>query len=306
MALLDLLVKQVHSPQSTACLPVGKVHSNKRKEYSGSQLPAKSLKLIVAHFDHGIRDDSKQDRLHVQQAAKHHGLPFIYDEAHLGPGTSEAEARKTRYAFLHGARKAAGAIAVITAHHQDDVLETAIINLLRGTNRRGLSALKSHPNLHRPLLHMPKNELIAYAQLHGVKWREDSTNQDTTHLRNYVRHRIVSRFSDLERIKFLAHLGVLGTLNRQIDEVLINELHQQPHTHALDRHWFIMLPHTVAREVLATWLRQRGVSNVDKKRLELLVSSAKTLHSGKRVDIDLKCYLQITADQLALKHRERY
>src|SRR5437764_343012 len=101
------------------------------------------LKLVVAHFDHGIRKDSAKDRKFVEDLAKNYDLPFVYEEGHLGSGTSEAVARGARYDFLHRVKKSHGAQAIITAHHQDDVLETAIINLLRGTGRKGLTSLTS-------------------------------------------------------------------------------------------------------------------------------------------------------------------
>src|SRR4051794_16456164 len=99
------------------------------------------VKLTVSHFDHGIRDDSHLDRAHVQALARRYQLPFVYDKGALGPGASEAEARTARYQFLDNVKTKTGAHAIVTAHHQDDVLETAIINLLRGTGRKGLSSL---------------------------------------------------------------------------------------------------------------------------------------------------------------------
>src|SRR5882724_1815869 len=97
--------------------------------------------LTVAHFDHGIRSDSAEDRQLVQAIARQYGLPFVYDEGRLGPGASEATARQARYSFLHQVLGASGARAIMTAHHQDDVLETAIFNLIRGTGRKGLTSL---------------------------------------------------------------------------------------------------------------------------------------------------------------------
>src|SRR5437870_1107332 len=102
-----------------------------------------NVKLIVAHFDHGMRPDSEKDRQFVQVVTEKYGLPFVFSEGRLGPKASEATARTARYKFLEKTKKAEGAKTIITAHHQDDVLETAIINLLRGTGRRGLTALKS-------------------------------------------------------------------------------------------------------------------------------------------------------------------
>src|SRR5689334_19288064 len=94
------------------------------------------VKLVVAHYDHGIRPDSHEDRHLVQVVAAQHGLPFEYEEDWLGWGTSEETAREARYNFLERTRQRHKSDAIITAHHQDDVLETAIINLLRGTGRK--------------------------------------------------------------------------------------------------------------------------------------------------------------------------
>ncbi len=268
-------------------------------------VPVPNLKLTVAHFDHGIRDDSHQDRLLVQETAERYGLPFIYEEGHLGPGTSEAEARQARYEFLERVRKAANADAIITAHHQDDQLETAFINLLRGTNRRGLTSLRDTPERRRPLLHIPKVDLIAYAKKNGITWREDNTNQDTTYLRNRVRHTLLPLLAARERARLSKELKELTAINLNIDQALANQLHMQPAVNALDRHWFIMLPHEAAREIMASWLRQRGITSLDKKALELLTSSAKTLKPGKRIDVDTSYFLLVQKDKLALSARER-
>ena len=134
------------------------------------------MRLTVAHYDHGIRSDSAEDRRLVQALAREYGLPFVYHSGRLGTGASEAVARQARYGFLHAVRRASAAQAVITAHHQDDVLETAILNLLRGTGRRGLGSLKSTDVVKRPLMAVSKNELLRYAEREGLRWREDSTN----------------------------------------------------------------------------------------------------------------------------------
>ncbi|HSX52861.1 MAG TPA: tRNA lysidine(34) synthetase TilS [Patescibacteria group bacterium] len=268
-------------------------------------VPVPGLKLTVAHFDHGIREDSHLDRLLVQEAAKRYGLPFVYEQGHLGAGASEDVARQARYEFLGRVRSAAGADAIVTAHHQDDQLETAYINILRGTNRRGLTSLRSTQGRRRPLLHLSKKELLAYAHANNIVWREDSTNQDTTYLRNRVRHTMLSLLPARERAKLAKELEELAVINQSIDKALTNQLHMQSSVNALDRRWFIMLPHEVAREVMATWLRQKGIASLDKKRLELITNSAKTLKPGKRIDVDSTHILLIQKDKLALKTSER-
>jgi tRNA(Ile)-lysidine synthase len=264
----------------------------------------RGVKLIVAHFDHGIRDDSRLDKQLVQQMAADYNLPFVYDEGNLGKGASEAAAREARYKFLRRVRDLSHANAIITAHHQDDALETAIINWLRGTGRRGYTALKSDHELLRPLLNVPKQELINYAKRNGLRWHEDSTNKQTNYLRNLIRHKVMPQLTAQQRADMVAALHDLRGLNDKIDEKLVHFLHTQPKLQHIDRHWFIMLPHDVALELMAMWLRLNHCQ-FDRKLLERLVASAKTLAAGKAVDIDKTHVIEVKSRQLALVHRER-
>lgn len=262
------------------------------------------LKLVVAHLDHGIRSDSELDRRLVQDMADKHRLPFVYDEARLGPGASEDEARKARYGFLRHVQRASGARAIVTAHHQDDLLETAILNMLRGTGRRGLASLRSYEDLERPLLHIPKADLIAYAKDQGLVWREDSTNADMRYFRNYVRHKILPRFSPAQKQELLQHIRKIMGLHEELETTLTDHLHMHPGISQLDRHWFVMLPHAVAREVLAAWLRRHEVKDISSKSLERLVTQAKTYRPGQMADVDKRYVLHIKPGLLALEPRD--
>jgi tRNA(Ile)-lysidine synthetase-like protein len=243
------------------------------------------LQLTVAHFDHGIREDSDLDQQLVAEQARRLGLSYVFNRGGLGAGTSEAEARQARYGFLRQVQAATGAQALVTAHHQDDLLETAIINILRGTGRKGLSSLSDRRDIRRPLLHVPKADLRAYAREQGLVWREDSTNADTTLTRNYIRHVLLPRLSAADKQQLLSYVRHVGVLNRAIDHELATLLHLQPSKQLIDRADFIMLPHVVAKELLAEWLRGHGIRSFDSKMLERLVVAIKTGRSGTRVDI---------------------
>lgn len=264
-----------------------------------------NLKLIVAHFDHGIREDSAEDRRLVQKVARQHQLPFIHDEGKLGSKTSEATARKARYDFLHRVKKAAGAKAIITAHHQDDKFETAILNMLRGTGRRGLSSLKSTDGIIRPLLDYSKEQLRDYAQTHSLLWREDPSNQDTTLTRNHIRHIIMPKFSLGQRAQLLILLDQIRETNDELDTHIINLLHSQPAIDKIERQWFISLPHDVSREIVHAWLRHRGAGKLDKKTIERLVVTMKTGKPGSRMDIDGAFFIEVKPPHLALLPRDR-
>ena len=267
--------------------------------------PGNNIRLTVAHLDHGIRQDSQDDRELVQAKSGEYGIPFVYKTINLGAGASEDEARQARYEFLNEVRQATGAKALITAHHQDDVLETAILNLLRGTGRKGLTSLGSRHDLHRPLLDTPKSAVIAYAKDQGLTWNEDSTNVNLDYQRNYIRHKIIPRIDSQGRQKFLELINNLRFINQQIDTLLVNQLHLQECSGKIDRSWFNQLPHTVAREVMATWLRDQGVRDFDSKTIERLVVAAKVGQSGKTFDVMNGLRLSLDTKFLALKGAER-
>ena len=261
----------------------------------------KELDLVVAHFDHGIREDSANDRKFVEQLATHYGLPFVFAEGKLGSSASEATAREARYTFLRKAVKDSGAQAIITAHHQDDVLETAIINLLRGTGRKGLTSLSSRDDIVRPLLHIPKVELQEYAEQYNLTWHEDSTNSDTAHLRNYVRQMILPKLGKAGRQELLKLIYEQRTVNAQLDALLFERLDPGE----LPRTWFVGLPHSVAKEVMAAWLRLNKLTNFDTATLERAVVGAKTGRAGQKTALKNDIFLQVNKDKLALVGRER-
>lgn len=261
------------------------------------------LKLIVAHFDHGMRLDSAKDRKLVQRAAKAYGLPFAYKSAKLGAGASEARARDARYTFLRKIQAEYKAKAIITAHHQDDMLETAIVNLLRGTGRKGLSSLTSQKGLVRPLLKFTKRDIRRYAREHNVLWHEDATNQDERYLRNYIRKHILSRFGDDGKAALLKRIRTADRVNKQIDTLLEDDLKRQPAKNELSRSWYVQLPYMVATELMAMWLRSNGLGHFDRHMIEHLVVSSKTAKPGKLADIDKGHILEFTKDKISLRGR---
>lgn len=101
----------------------------------------------------------------------------------------ESLARKERYIFLESVRKQYNATYILTAHHRDDQIETAIFNLLRWSKLWWIHALTLlNGNIFRPLIECSKSDILHYATEHKIWYREDSSNNDTHYLRNHIRH----------------------------------------------------------------------------------------------------------------------
>lgn len=264
----------------------------------------RQLNLIVAHFNHGIRKDSHVDEVLVKKICDNRDLVFVSGQGNLGKDASEEKARDARYAFLSKVLKDHNAKAIITAHHQDDLIETSIINLLRGTNRRGLTALQNKDDILRPLLLYPKVALVEYAKSNHLQWREDSTNKDKKYLRNFVRLEIVSKMTSLQRIKWLKILDAIEkrnkAINTQLEFLFKKSLHRNQMV--LNRKWFCLLPHIICKEVVAGILYKMDIKNFDKKTIERLAVQIKTLPAGKTIQL-VRANIYLTKRSARFKNR---
>lgn len=173
-------------------------------------------RLVVAHFDHALRDDSQYDADFVERLAGELGLECVRERSagwFAGDGVEEA-ARRARYDFLRRTAERLGARYVATAHTRDDQVETVLHRVLRGTGLRGLSgiprarSLGEWATLIRPLLDVPRAALRDYLSELGQTWREDPTNAGDQATRNRLRLEVLPRLAEL------VHPGVDESLLR--------------------------------------------------------------------------------------------
>jgi len=251
--------------------------------------------LIVAHFDHGIREDSVNDAEFVRGLAKRYGVRFETERATLGQDASEEMAREARYSFLRQICKNYSA-TLITAHHQDDLIETMLINLIRGTGWRGLVSLNSNSRILRPLLNTSKNELIYYANEHDLQWQEDSTNEDTKYLRNYVRHVLLPTMAAKDPLVSMKLLEI-NEKTKALKIIIATELQKiipDEYEPVISRYNIIMWPEIVAKEVLYSMFTSLDPSwHPQSDALQRAVHFIKTGQTGKRMEVGKSLMIQI-------------
>lgn len=247
-----------------------------------AQLP--NNELIVAHFDHGIRDDSASDAAFVEELAGSYGLPFEVRREVLGPEASEEKARARRYAFL---RELAGKYQarIVTAHHGDDAVESIAINLHRGTGWRGLAPLDS--DISRPLLDMTKADLAEYAKRRNLQWREDSTNAQTKYLRNRIRQSL-KEMSAYEKQQILKLRQDQVKTKRLIQEEIARLVGKGPR---YSRHFFTHIPQKVAIECL----RFVTSAKLTRPQLQKALHAIKTARPGVKHQLGAGLTLHFTS-----------
>lgn len=260
------------------------------------------LELVVAHVNHGIRTDAALDESLVRAYAARHNLPCVIKRLALGKNVSEDTARKARYDFMRRCCKKYYAKAIITAHHQDDMVETALLALLRGTGWRGLAPFAEQTDVLRPLLSTPKWHLIAYARTHNIVWREDTTNADESYTRNYIRHTLIPTLdqkSDVWRTDFLQYIRKQQRLRRTITP-LLDDLCK---TGSLQRYQLIMWPKKLAYEVLQQYLRRAIGHSLERPIAEAALLFAKTAKPHKLFTLDMTWRLRVSLRDLIVELR---
>lgn len=224
--------------------------------------------VIVAHFEHGIRGkDSQRDAEFVRLLSEQYGVKCSIEHGNLGADASEDTARRARYEFLRRIAKENKA-QIVTAHHADDVAESIAINLMRGTGWRGI-AVMSATDIKRPLLTKRKRDLYDYALQHNLEWVEDETNRDNHYLRNQMRTKL-AKLDDTSIVKLLS----LRSAALQLRQLIESET--QPFAQQSSRYFFIMIPYTIALELLRYQTNERLLT----VQLERLLLSIKTARPG--------------------------
>jgi tRNA(Ile)-lysidine synthase len=160
----------------------------------------------MAHVNFGLRgEESDGDEVFARNWASDHKIHF-----HVQSGNTEElanskgisiqmAAREIRYDFFEKIRRERNLSGILLAHHEDDQIETILLNLLRGTGIEGIYGMADRKGwLIRPLLPFSREEIEDYILHHSLSWREDSSNQKTDYKRNRLRHKAIPALLDLE------------------------------------------------------------------------------------------------------------
>ena len=245
-------------------------------------------KIVVAHFNHGTRVSSDLDMEFVKKRCEDYGILFVSKKIMLGEGVSEEVARQERYDYLyHVANKFQGKIC--TAHHLDDLLESIVINLIRGTGWRGLTPL-GNSEIERPLLNLgySKLETLQYAAENKIVFRQDPTNNSDDYLRNRVRRSIMNIDRSIKQE--IIRLYVEQKLLRNEIEKIISEVSEklaQKNSHGeikIRKDFFKTNEKAVAIEILKYVLQQKKLS-LTRPQLNDLLAAIKNYATNKKFNL---------------------
>ena len=185
--------------------------------------------LIVAHVNHNLRDESVKEKEDLEKYCLKNNLKFEYYEIEKRKDKplTEVEARNIRYEFFDDLMKKYSATYLATAHHGDDLVETVMMKIVRGSSLRGYSGFsqiseKNGYKIIRPLISLTKKEIIDYLDKEKIGYAIDNTNCDEKYTRNRFRLNVLPFLKTEEKNVHLKFKKFSDTLSMYDDYVKKN------------------------------------------------------------------------------------
>ena len=168
------------------------------------------LKLVVAHVNYQKRPTAERDMNIVFDYCLNRNIIFEYRLVKQHQGNFQKWARDQRYEFFQSLAHQYQAMGVLLAHHQDDLIETYLLQKQRkqvplywGINDQ---TVIDDLTIIRPLLDKSKSELIEYCMVNGIQYGDDESNASDTYTRNRIRHQMVDKLDNDEKEEILANI----------------------------------------------------------------------------------------------------
>jgi tRNA(Ile)-lysidine synthase len=241
-------------------------------------------KLIVCHLNHQLRGRmSDADARFVEKLMKKYRLDFELGSANV-PALArkkklsiETAARDSRYSFFARVAKRRRCHTLFLAHHADDLVETFLINLFRGTGSAGLVSMREvstrsidgvELTIVRPLLGAWRQEIDSYVREHRIKFREDASNKNLNPLRNRIRHRIIPYLEKILGRNIRPAIWRAAAIAAEEEAWIENQspdlrqLFVAYATRNLSVKKLRTLPVALQRRAILKWLREQNVSEI--------------------------------------------
>jgi len=234
-------------------------------------------KLIVCHLNHQLRGQSSAaDARFVQKLAAKYRVGFELGAANVRAlarkkkMSLETAAREARYSFFARAAKRRRCHKIFLAHHADDLVETFLLNLIRGAGLTGLGGMRdvSSRQIHgvdltilRPLLSIWRSDIDKYVRECRLRFREDATNKNLAPTRNRIRNRIIPYLEKILGRNIRHNVWRTAIIAAEEEKWLDNQVLDSTNAD-LSVPKLRALPVALQRRSILKWLRAQNISEI--------------------------------------------
>ena len=222
-----------------------------------------NIKIVVCHVNHMVRREALEEEAFVRKFALDNKCFFELKTLAKIEKNFEAEARKLRYEFFKEIALNYHAKYIMTAHHGDDLIETVLMKIVRGSNIKGYSGfpIKSMVDdfyLVRPLIFYTKEDIVKYLDNNNIDYCIDQSNFEMDHIRNRIRGNIIpllKKENSNVHLKFLEYQEELLANYNYINKVALKKLEEIYVNKKLNIAEFNKLDDVIKRRVLEIIIR---------------------------------------------------
>lgn len=251
-----------------------------------------NLSIIIAHVNHNVRKESIEEAEFIKKYSEDNNLVFeSMVIENYGDDNFHNEARTIRYNFFESIIHKYDANYLMTAHHGDDLIETVLMRIVRGSNLSGYSGFKKIVDMDdykivRPLINYTKDELLEYDKKNNVKYYIDQSNNKDTYTRNRYRKYILPFLKEEDanvHLKFLKFSNLLDEANKFIEKTRNKALKRVMEDEKILIDKFLEEDQYIQREILYYLLSefyQDDLILVGDKHIDLILS----IINGNRVN----------------------
>ena len=243
----------------------------------------KNLQIICAHVNHKMRIESEDEAIFVRKYCEEHGAIFEYMEiTDYVDDNFHNQARNKRYEFFKQLIAKYNANYLMTAHHGDDLIETILMRIVRGSNLKGYIGFKKESNMEtykllRPLVSITKEEIESYNKTNNIPYVLDESNQKDKYTRNRYRH-VVLPFLKNEDVsvhkKFLKFSEELIKFDEFLVNYMSNLLTDLIKDDTLNISLFHSLDEFIKRKVIETMIskiQEDDLFAIEDKHIDLIL-----------------------------------
>lgn len=273
----------------------------------------KEIKIICAHINHNIREESKAEMKFIKNYCKENNLVVettIFDKKSETEDYNELELREKRYKFFEEVIKKYNAKYLFTAHHGDDLIETILMRISRGSTLKGYTGFQIETNKNyykviKPLIFMTKEEIMDYLTEKNIPYAIDKTNEEDNYTRNRYRHNVLPFLKNENKnvhLKYLKFSRELLKYYNFVDEIINNEISKRYKKKTLNIEGFEQLDKIVQTKIIEYILDDNYEDNlylVNDKHISLILNIIK--NTKPNIEINLPDNLRITKTYNSLK-----
>lgn len=279
---------------------------------------SKKLNIICAHINHNIREESYQEMEFLKEYCQKKGIKLettIFPKKSETSNFNELELREMRYQYFEQLIKKYKAKYLFTAHHGDDLIETILMRISRGSNLKGYSGFqilteKKGYQIIKPLIYTTKDIINEYNKENNIPFVIDQTNEEDNYTRNRYRHHILpflKKENPNIHLKYLKFSQELTKYYEYVDKIVKQELNQRYNNKKLDITNFSQLDNLIQTKIIENVLDDNYEKNlylVNNRHIDLIID---IINNAKpNIEINLPDNLLIIKSYNILKIKRNY